>query len=103
MSVNKYIFYKICDKNIDTYMDIIKTIKEEYINNIKLLRSTIDCKVIRQIIHKLIGIVSILNGTNIEITFLLKTLLDVDKNTEDYSLYKEYINNLIQYETSNLF
>jgi len=57
ININKYIFYEVCDKNIDTYTDLIKTIKQEYFYNINLLKYTTDCNIIRKIIHTLVGIV----------------------------------------------
>jgi hypothetical protein len=103
ININKYIFYEVCDKNIDTYTDLIKTIKQEYFYNINLLKNIKDCKDCRLIIHKIVGIVSIFNNTNIEINYLLKTILNIDKNIDNFSLYKEYINSLIHYDTTNLF
>jgi hypothetical protein len=103
ININKYIFYNYCDKNIDTYIDIIGTIKKDYFYNINLLKYTTDCNIIRKIIHTLVGIVSIFDNTNIEINYLLKTILNIDKNIDNFSLYKEYINSLINYDTTNLF
>lgn len=64
ININKYIFYEICNKNIDNYNDLIKTIKRDYFYNINLLKNNIDCLDIRQIIHRLIGIICILKNTN---------------------------------------
>jgi len=103
IKINKYIFYNYCDKNIDTYFDIIISIKKEYIHNINLLKSTTDCIIIRKIVHKIIGIVSIFDNTNFEINYLLRNILSIDKNNQDYLLYKNYINELILYDITNIF
>ena len=103
INVNKFIFYEICNKNIDNYNDLITSIKCDYFKNINLLKNNTDCQYIRQIIHTLIGIISLLNNTNMEINYILMRILNINKNSADYYLYKDLINELILYNKNNLF
>jgi ribosome-interacting GTPase 1 len=103
ITLNKYIFINICNKNIDTYQDFIDTLNEDYSNIILELSSkNINCNNVRQLIHKMIGLVSIFNNSNHEIIYLCKLILNIDKNNMDFSLYDEYIRWIIQYDKEKL-
>ena len=78
MRINKYIFYTICNKDIDLYEEFIETYKQEYtqiINEIKEANKTANCQIIRELIHKLIGIVAIVRESNDELNYILKSIL----------------------------
>jgi two-component SAPR family response regulator len=103
LRINKYIFFDVCDKNIDEYNELIETIKKEYFKTIEELNNETECSVIRKIIHKLAGIVSILEGSNREVTYIIKTILSIDKASNDLDAYKFYIDMLMNLNTDNLF
>jgi hypothetical protein len=103
LKINKYVFYKICNKDIDKYNDIVLTIKSEYsmlINQIKIVNN---CTDVRIIVHKLVGIVSIFHDTNEEINYILKSMLNIPKSTNNFNLYKGYIDMLLTYDKNKLF
>jgi len=100
---HKYIFLNICNKNIDTYQDFMHTINEDYMNIIlELSAKNITCSSIRQLIHKMIGLVAIFNNTNEEIVYMCKMILNIDKNSTDISLYTEYIQMILRYDKQKL-
>ena len=103
LRINKYIFFDVCDKNIDSYNDVVETIKTEYFKTIEELNNETDCSRIRKIIHKLSGIVLLLEGSNKEVTYIIKSILSIDKHSNDLEAYKFYINMLTNLNTDNLF
>ena len=103
LRVNKYIFVEVCDKDFDKYNDIITTIKEDFfkiINEISCVKTSHE---IRIMAHKLVGIVSIFKGSNSEIIYILKSLLDIPKSCNDFVLYKFYVDALINTNFDNMF
>lgn len=103
LRINEYVFYKICNKDIDKYKDIISTIKSEFnelMNEIKIVNN---CQNVRIIVHKLVSIVGIFHETNDEINYILKSMLDIPKSTNNFNLYKGYIDMLIDYDKNKLF
>lgn len=105
MRINKYIFYTICNKDIDLYEEFIKTLNDDYtkiINEIKEANKTTDCQLIRNLIHKLVGLVGIINDSNDEINYILKSILAVPKTTQDYNWYRDYVYMLLEFNKSNI-
>jgi hypothetical protein len=105
MKINKYIFYTICDKDIDLYEEFIKTLNDDYtniINEIKEANKIANCQSIRSLIHKLVGIVGVMNDSNDEINYILKSILAIPKTTEDYNWYRDYIYMLLEFNKSNI-
>ena len=103
LHVNKYIFVEICDKDFEKYNDIISTIKKEYLQFTDDLNNSKSCSEIREISHKLIGVVSVVKGCNSEVTYILKCLLDVPKSNTDLFIYKYYIDALMNVNCDNMF
>ena len=101
--LNKYIFVEVCGKDFDKYRDIINTIKQEYFQLLHELSETVSCRFVRILTHKLIGVVASLKGTNSEITYILKNILDIPKTSHDFYLYKYYIDQLIHINMNNVF
>lgn len=100
--INKYIFYNICDKNIDIYSDLINTASDEYNEIINKLKIITTCSDIRIQIHKLIGLVALFIRTNTKIIYLCKLILFINKNETDINLYINYIQMVIDYDKENL-
>ena len=96
MNINKYIFYNICNKNIDVYEDVMKTFREDFTNIIKDLKQTNECQEIRKLIHKLVGLTSLLNNYNVELTYILKSLLHVPKSCDNFDYYRDFIYMLME-------
>ena len=103
LSVNKHIFVDICDKNLDTYYDIINTVKIDYFKLINEIKVETDFSKIRTIVHTLIGICLIFTGTNSEILYILKNLLELPKSQDDFNSYKYYVDLLINFNTDGMF
>ena len=102
LHINKYLFYNVCDKDIDLYNEIIDTIREEYTSTIHKLTNTQDCKQIRILIYKLISTVSFCIYTNDECIYLCRSILQIPKLTPDFGLYKYYINLLINLDKEKI-
>ena len=101
MRINKYIFYTICNKDIDLYEEFIETYKAHYtqiINEIKEANKTANCQLIRTLTHKLLGLVCIINDSNDELNYILKSILAVPKTTQDYNWYRDYIYMLVEFK-----
>lgn len=58
----------------------MKTFREDFTNIIKDLKQTNECQEIRKLIHKLVGLASLLNDSHVELTFILKSLLQCQKH-----------------------
>jgi hypothetical protein len=71
MKINKYIFYTLCNKDIEEYDKIMDIFRKDYIKVIKEIKETTSCKDIRFLVHKLIGIISVINNTNDELNYIL--------------------------------
>ena len=89
---NKYILHEICENNIELYNDIMDTIRCDYNEIIRELASELSIPEIRQLIHKLVGVVLILEGKNYEIMYYLKLLLNIDKKETNRVLSSIYQN-----------
>lgn len=57
---------------------------------------------IRQLFHKLVGVVVILEGKNYEIMYYLKLLLNIDKQSANLKYYQIYIKMITDYDESFL-
>jgi hypothetical protein len=57
---------------------------------------------IRQLLHKLVGVVVILEGKNYEIMYYLKLLLNIDKKSTEIKHYQVYIKMITDYDESFL-
>jgi hypothetical protein len=98
MKINKYIFYTLCNKNIEEYDKIMDIFRKDYIKVIKEIKETTSCKDIRFLVHKLIGIISVINNTNDELNYILKSILLLPKTTEDFDYYRDYIYMLLNFD-----
>jgi len=103
LHLNRYIFYSVCDKDIDKYNDIVDTIRSEYISLVNQLNYVTKCCEVRKIIHELIGVVAIFDGSNSEVMYILKSILHIDKKRDDFSMYKYYIDILLQIDYTKMF
>lgn len=102
MTINKYIFFNICNKDIDEYEKIMKTFREDFTMIIKELKNTTNCQAIRKIIHKLIGLTALLNNSNDELNYILKSMLSNPKNCEDFDYYRDFIFMLLEFNVNSL-
>ena len=98
MKINKYIFYTLCNKDIEEYDKIMDIFRKDYIKVIKEIKETTSCKDIRFLVHKLIGIISVINNTNDELNYILKSILLIPKTTEDFDYYRDYIYMLLNFD-----
>ena len=55
---------------------------------------------IRQFVHKLVGVVVILEGKNYEIIYYLKLLLNINKTATNLKHYQTYIKMITDYDKS---
>lgn len=102
LRINKYLFYYVCNKDIDVYNEIIEIIRQEYNTTIYKLTQTQNCQEVRFLIHKLVGIVSSCIDTNQECIYLCRCLLQIPKSTTDFTLYKSYIDLLTNLDRSTI-
>ena len=101
-SINKYIFEDVCDNNMEIYNDIMETIRCDYNDIVGKIVHEISIPEIRQLVHKLVGVVLILEGKNYEIMYYLKLLLNIDKQSTEIKHYQVYIKMITEYDQSFL-
>jgi hypothetical protein len=101
-SINKYIFEDVCDNNMEIYNDIMETIRCDYNDIVGKLAHEISIPEIRILVHKLVGVVLILEGKNYEIMYYLKLLLNIDKKETNLKYYQVYIKMITDYDESFL-
>lgn len=101
-SINKYIFEDVCDNNMEIYNDIMETVRCDYNDIVGKLAHEISIPEIRILVHKLVGIVLILEGKNYEIMYYLKLLLNIDKKEDNMNYYQTYIKMITDYDESFL-
>jgi len=101
-SINKYIFEDVCDNNTEIYNDIMDTIRCDYNEIVGKLAHEKSIPEIRQLVHKLVGVVVILEGKNYEIMYYLKLLLNIDKKSTEIKHYQVYIKMITDYDESFL-
>jgi len=89
---NKHILQEVCDNNMESYNDIMDTIRCDYNEIIDRMKHESNIPEIRQRVHKLVGVVSILEGQNREIIYYLKLLLNIDKTDTNLTHYQAYLN-----------
>ena len=87
---------------MDMYNEFIRDVKKDYIDIVKTLSKTQDILLIRQLIHKLIGVIALFENTNAELVYYCRILLNIDKTKNDYSLYVLYIENIVTYDKKKL-
>lgn len=100
--INSYVFYEVCNKNIDDYYDYMHSVNEDYIGIMNELRNTNQCNIIRFCTHKLVGILSNLGNINYEINYICKTILNISKQNTDIKMYAFYLNMLLEFDKSKL-
>lgn len=101
-SINKYIFEEVCDNNMEIYNDIMGTVRCDYNDIVGKLAHEISIPEIRQLVHKLVGVVLIIEGKNDEIMYYLKLLLNIDKQSTEIKHYQVYIKMITEYDESFL-
>lgn len=101
-SLNKYIFEEICDNNMEIYNDLMGTIRCDYNEIIDKMAHELCIPEIRQLVHKLVGVILILEGKNYEIMYYLKLLLNIDKTSTNLKHYQIYIKMITDYDKSFL-
>jgi hypothetical protein len=99
---NKHILQEVCDNNMESYNDIMDTIRCDYNEIVDSLKHESNIPEIRQLVHKLAGVVSILEGQNREIIYYLKLLLNIDKTETNLKHYQVYIKMITEYDQSLL-
>lgn len=102
MHINKYVFYTICDKNIDTYYEYMHIVNEEYIEIMNELRNTTQYNIVRFSIHKLVCILSNLGNISDEINYICKIILNFSKQNTEKQMYVFYLNMLLDFDKSKL-
>lgn len=95
---NKYIFKEVCDNNMELYNDIMDTIRCDYNDIVCKLTHKISIPKIRQLVHKLVCVILILEGKNYEIVYYLKLLLNIDKKSTEIKHYQVYIKMITDYD-----
>ena len=78
------------------------TVRCDYNDIVGKLAHEISIPEIRQLVHKLVGIVLILEGKNDEIMYYLKLLLNIDKHSTEIKHYQVYIKMITEYDESFL-
>lgn len=101
-SINKYIFDEVCDNNMEIYNDIMETVRVGYNDIVGKLSHEICIPEIRQLVHKLVSGVVILEGKNYETMYYLKLLLNIDKKSTNLKHYQIYIKMITDYDESFL-
>jgi hypothetical protein len=102
LQINRYIFYDICNKNIDLYNDFINDVKNDYNNIILELKKARECKEIRFQIHKLVGILSIIGNKNNELNYICNNCLNIPKDCSDFSSYTYFIDLLFHFDKTKI-
>ena len=102
MKINKYIFYTLCNKDIEEYDKIMNIFRKDYITILHKIKETTVCKEIRDLIHKLVGVISVINTTNDELNYILKSILLIPKTTDDFDYYRDYVYMLLNFDKSLL-
>jgi len=102
LHVNKYLFFEVCDRKIDEYLRIMEQIRREYNDVINKLSRTNNCNEARNLVHQLFSIVSACKGTNDEINYLCRALLNTPKETTDFRMYTFWIQMLIDFDRSKI-
>ena len=87
---------------MESYNDIMDTIRCDYNEIIDTLKHESNISEIRQLVHKLVGVVLILEGKNYEIMYYLKLLLNIDKSETNVKYYQVYIKMITEYDQSFL-
>jgi len=100
LRINKYIFYEVCDKNMDLYEDFLRMFQIEYISCVKTLDKKESCESIRFHTHKLIGILSYFQGANDEIIYRCRMLLALPKYTTPLNDYSYMVDQIVQFDRS---
>ena len=96
--INKHIFIQVCNSNFEIYEDLINTINLDYDLAMQELSAAYDCKQIRQIIHKLVGFLSLFEDDFVELYSLFRLLLIIDEQSIDVLLYRSYVDIILQYD-----
>lgn len=68
----------------------------------ELSTTTPNIQTIRHNIHKLFSVVVLLEGSNEEIIYLCKLLLNIDKKNTNIQLYVPYVKMILEYDKSHL-
>jgi len=102
MKIHKNIFYNICDKNVDLYMEIIKNIRDEYKEAITNIKIETNVSIIRYNVHKLLGLICYLGNTE-EIFYICKMMLQNNKTETDYKKYEYWIQKLYDISIESIF
>jgi len=100
--IHRYVYDVIFEKNMNMYNDFIHSVRKEYTDIITSLSKTQDTVLIRQLIHKLIGVIAFFEDTNCELVYYCRLILNIDKTKNDYSLYFLYIEHIIAYDKKQL-
>lgn len=103
MFIHRFIFDEICNKDMDAYMDFIKTMQSDFMSIKKELIQDFDkltIPKIRELSHKLTGIISYLDNMS-GLIFICKSILHIDKTLVDVSVYLPYLEMLREYDTKN--
>jgi hypothetical protein len=102
LKIHEKLFNTICDRNMDSYEEIICSLKFEYMAIINELKKSNNIPTIRFQVHKMISIVCMLDN-NDQIIFLCKRLLSIEKNLKNKSLYEECLQYIFEYDRKELF
>ena len=103
MFIHRFIFDEICNKDMDAYMDFIKSIQSNFMSIKKELIQDfrqLTIPKIRYLAHKLTGILTYLDNMS-ELIFICKSILHVDKSCVNMSVYLPYIEMLRDYDIKN--
>lgn len=101
-NLNHYIYYTVCNKDLDFYNKIIDDFKNEYNVCIKKLCNSKNIPDIRFNAHKMISVISWLDILE-EILYYCKMILAIDKKDNDINYYNTYIDIIKNIQNYNIF
>ena len=102
MTIHKYIFYEICEKNIDVYFELIRTMRSEYKAGLRIITNVSDIGIVRYNIHKMLGVICYL-GNKEEIIYICKMILQIDKKETNFEKYEYWIQKLKEISIDSIF
>jgi hypothetical protein len=102
LRLNRFLFYEICQKDLTMYEDIIQSFQIDYRDTIRELANATTCESVRFYTHKLVGVISILKDSNCELLYLCKSILNLPKDTTDFTSYKYFIDQLVSFDTNRI-
>ena len=102
ISINKYIFYEICNKNIDLYNEYMNDVRIDYYYIIRDLENAYTIEDIRFNVHKVLSVLSNLQVLN-DFVYICKLILLLEKKPTEINKYHSYKEYLITFDHNRHF